>query len=180
MYDGELKNLKISKKNLWLTPRMKQNHFVPLHHLNSTVQESALKKVVSKEMSLNKLKIHCQTYRALVEVRRNFMKCTNCDNWHEVEKRFGNYAEEKRLMQFVTLHFTNGIPQVFKDYCQSALTAKTGESSDCFMVQQNDARGFEICADPTMDTAADIKRAVNVFQDVNLGTFSIKNSINKF
>lgn len=61
-------------------------------------------KVVSKEMSLNELKIYCQTYRALVEVRHNFMKCTNCDNWDEVEKRFGNYAEEKRLMQFVTLH----------------------------------------------------------------------------
>ena len=96
------------------------------------------------------------------------MKCTNSDTWEEVERRFGTYAEEKRLMQFVTLPFTNGIPQVFKDYCQAALTMTTTESSDCFMVHQNDARGYVICADPMMVTAADIKRTVNVFQGANL------------
>ncbi|KAL5488974.1 hypothetical protein EMCRGX_G018008 [Ephydatia muelleri] len=105
---------------------------------------------------------------ALVEVRKNFMKCTNSDTWEEVERRFGTYAEEKRLMQFVTLPFTNGIPKVFKDYCQAALTMTTTESSDCFMVHQNDARGYVICADPMMVTAADIKRTVNVFQGANL------------
>eukprot|EP00731_Ephydatia_muelleri_P017004 Em0010g102a len=166
--NGEIKNQKLSKKNLCSTPRMKQNHFVPLHHLDTSFQESALEKVLCKELSLNELKIHCQTYRALVEVRKNFMKCTNSDTWEEVERRFGTYAEEKRLMQFVTLPFTNGIPQVFKDYCQAALTMTTTESSDCFMVHQNDARGYVICADPMMVTAADIKRTVNVFQGANL------------
>eukprot|EP00731_Ephydatia_muelleri_P019608 Em0012g433a len=109
-----------------------------------------------------------EQFLALVEVRKNFMKCTNSDTWEEVERRFGTYAEEKRLMQFVTLPFTNGIPQVFKDYCQAALTMTTTESSDCFMVHQNDARGYVICADPMMVTAADIKRTVNVFQGANL------------
>ena len=79
------------------------------------------------------------------------MKCMNCDTWDEVEKRFRNYAEEKRLIQITTLHFTN-------DYCQAAFTAKTSESSDCFMVQHNDAklRGYVICADPMMVTAVNI------------------------
>ena len=135
---------KLSKKNLCSTPRMEQNHFVPL---DTSFQESALEKVLCKELSLNELKIHCQTYRALVEVRKNFMKCTNSDTWEEVERRFGTYAEEKRLMQFVTLPFTNDIPQVFKDYCQAALTMTTTESSaaDCSMVHQNDARGYVFC-----------------------------------
>ena len=128
----------------------------------------ARQKVLSKEMSLNELKIHCQTHRALVEVRKNFMKCTNSDTWEEVERRFGTYAEEKHLMQFTTLPFTNGIPQVFKDYCQAALTMTNTEPSDCFMVHQNDTRGYVICADPTMVTAADIKRAVNTFPGANL------------
>ena len=92
------------------------------------------------------------------------MKCTNSDTWEEVERQFGTYAEEKRLMQFVTLPFTNGIPQVLKNYCQAALTMTTTESSDYFKVHQNDARGYVICADPTMVTAAGIKRAVNIFQ----------------
>ena len=45
--DGEMKNQKISKKNLCSTPRMKQNHFVPLHHLDTCFQETALDKVLS-------------------------------------------------------------------------------------------------------------------------------------
>ena len=72
--DGELKE---SKKNLYSTPRMKQNHFVPLHHLDTSFQKSALEKVLSKEMHVTQR--HCQTHRALVEVRKNFMKCTNSD-----------------------------------------------------------------------------------------------------
>ena len=68
--NGEIKNQKLSKKNLCSTPRMKQNHFVPLHHLDTSFQESALEKVLCKELSLNELKIHCQTYRAHFRIRR--------------------------------------------------------------------------------------------------------------
>ena len=83
--DGEIKNQKLSKKNLCSipSPRMKQNHFVPPHHLDTCFQESALEKVLSKEMSLNEFKIPCQTHRALVEVRKNFMSCTNSDTWRK-------------------------------------------------------------------------------------------------
>ena len=82
-------------------------------------------------------------------------------------------------MRFTTIHFTNAIPQVSKDYCRAALIAKTSESSDCVMVQHNDTRGYVICADPMMDAAVDIKRAVNsfpilllpLFPRFNLGSF---------
>ena len=131
-----------------LDPTNETKSLRPLHHLDTSFQESALKKVLCKELSINELKIHCQTYTALVEVRKNFMKCTNSDTWEEVKRRFGTYTEEKRLVQFVTLPFTNGILQVFQDYCQAALTMMTTESSYCFMVHHNDARGYVICADP--------------------------------
>ena len=48
-----------------------------------------------------------------------------------MERRFGNYAEEKSLhavMQFVRLNFTNGIPQVLRTIAKHApLIAKTTE-----------------------------------------------------
>ena len=72
-------------------------------------------------------------------------------------------------MQFTTIHFTNAIPQVCKDYCRAALI--TSESSDCVMVQHNDTRGYVICADPMMDAAVDIKRAVNSFPILLLPLF---------
>ena len=49
--NGEIKDQKLSKKNLLSTPRMKQNHFVPLHHLETIFQESALEKVLRQEFS---------------------------------------------------------------------------------------------------------------------------------
>ena len=65
----EIKSQKLLKKNLCSTPRMKLNHFVPLHHIDTSFQESALEKVLCKELSLNEFIIHSQTYRALVEGR---------------------------------------------------------------------------------------------------------------
>lgn len=58
--------------------------------------------------------------------------------------------KNQKLEEEEPVPFTNGIPQVFKDYCQAALTMTTTESSDYFMVHQNDARGYIICADTMM------------------------------
>ena len=121
-----------------------------------------------RDLSLNELKVYCQTQRALVEVKKHFMKCTNCATWEEAERRFESYVEDKRLMQFVQLQFSNGVPQVFKDFCQSALSLTTTESSDGCIIHQNDARGYVIIADPMMVTAADVKRSVNAFPGANL------------
>lgn len=124
-------------------------------------------------MSLNELKehCHCEKYRALI-VRKNFIKSTNCDTWDDVERRVGNYAKESAWCTLLHQWYTTSLLGL---YCQAALTAKTSRSSDCFLVQRY--RGYVICADPMMVTAADIKCAENSFQGDNL--IALKNAINK-
>lgn len=166
--EGKLKQQKLSQKNLTVTPEFKQQHFLPLHHLEETFQAQVLQRVINQDYSLPELKEACNSQRGMITIKKAFVRCTNTRNWDEAVDRFGAFADEGRLAQFVHLSFQKQIPDPFRNYCQAALSSEHPTAVDCFTVARNGAQGYVLHANPTTLTAAQIKAAVNSYTGAHL------------
>ncbi len=166
--DGQLKGQKLSRKNLLTTPEFKQQHFQPLHHLDPLYQQRMLQQLVDRDQSLSEMKEACSKHRSLSILKTSFVRCTNVRNWEDAVSRFSLFAVESRLSQFQHLSFNKGIPQVFRDYCQAALSSRNAQAVDCYTVTCNEIKGYVIQADTTVLTAERIKEAVSTYQGANI------------
>ena len=63
--DGDLKDQKLSKKQLTTVPEFKQYQMQPLHNLQASFQSTVLQKVIDKEISLKEMKDEADNFRSL-------------------------------------------------------------------------------------------------------------------
>ena len=127
-----------------------------------------LQQVVNRDQSLAEMKEACARYRSLTILKKSFVRCTNTRNWEHAVSRFRMHADEARLSQFQHLNFNKGIPQVFRDYCQAALSSRSRQDVDCYTVTYNETKGYVLQADTTVLTAERLKEAVSVYQGANI------------
>ena len=122
--DGALKDQKLNKKHLTSIPEFKQHLLQLLHHLNAEFQDEILQRVIDEEISLKELKEEATKFRALEAVKGAFIRCTSSRSWDDAVNKFPTFAVEDRLTRFTTMDFCHSIPEVFKVYCQSAISSQ--------------------------------------------------------
>ena len=63
--DGDLKDQKLSKKQLTTVPEFKQHQMQPLHNLQASFQSTILQRVIDKEISLKEMMEEADNFRSL-------------------------------------------------------------------------------------------------------------------
>ena len=106
-------------KSLVSKLELKQHHFQCLHNLNP-FQQDILEEVVNCNITLEYMKRKAIEYRALGNIHKAFMKCTNSTR-DEATERYPWHTNDNRLRQFLGLNFINHVPDSICSYCQSAI-----------------------------------------------------------
>lgn len=63
--DGNLKDQKLSKKQLTTVPEFKQHQMQPLHNLQASFQSTILQRIINKEISLKEMKDEADNFSSL-------------------------------------------------------------------------------------------------------------------
>ena len=119
---GDLKDQKLNKKQLLSTPEFKQHLLQPIHNLPNSFQVQVLEDVLVKDISLQEMKVSSVTFRSMESIV--FMRVICPKNWEEACVHFPDFVKETRLKQFLSLNFKNGVPEVFRNYCDAAIASK--------------------------------------------------------
>ena len=141
--DGKLKNQKLNKKSLVSKPEFKQQHFQCIHNLNPSFQQNILEQVVNCEITLEEMKRKATEYRALENIHKAFMKCTN-STWDEATERYPWHTNDDRLRQFLGLNFIKNVPDSFRSYCHSAIRGERHQANDTFSYEGSEAAIIEL------------------------------------
>lgn len=160
---GELKGQKLSKRQLLCKPGFKQHLLQPLHHLPVEFQEEMLGNVTSKTMSLQEMKCSAEKFRSVEIVKKRFLCITNSKNWEEASARFPDFVTPHKLEQFLPLNFKKGIPEVFRNYCDAALSNNTPVAS-----AGSEDRALLVCGEFSTITIQDIQGVWPKFSGANL------------
>ena len=59
------------------------------------------------------------------------MCVTNSKNWEEACLKFPDFVTSNKLEQFTSLNFRNNIPEIFRNYCEAALSRKHAVAGVC-------------------------------------------------
>ena len=163
--DGKLKNQKLNKKSLVSKPEFKQQHFQCIHNLNPSFQQKVLEQAVNREITLEEMKRKANDYRALENIRKAFMKCTN-STWDEAKERYPWHTTDDRLRQFLSLNFIKNLPDSFHSYCNSAIRGDQHPANDNFSYEGSDATTIKLPINEI--TVAAIQSAYPVYSGANL------------
>ena len=123
---GELKGQKLNRKQLSSTPEFKQHLFLPIHNLPMDFQEHILQEVHRKNLSLLEMKLSAVKFRSMDVIKRTFVRITCSKSWDEACVRFPDFVTHDQLEKFLSLNFKLGVPEVFRNYCDAALTITNG------------------------------------------------------
>ena len=146
---GKLKGQKLTKKQLMKKPEVKATQFQCLLPLKEAIQERLLQKLIEKEITLKEMKAQAEKEKKIA-LKTKFLHLTNCSKWEEAEVRFPHHATVKQLEQFLTVEIAHGTPQVFQQFCASAVKwQSTSEESvpaatfpmKCHIVEVSQAAG---------------------------------------
>ena len=82
-----------------------------------------LEKVANGHLSLGQMKHEASKTRSLEAIKSAFLQTVNCGTWEEAQDKFPHHANIDSLQAFSSLSFKGGLPSVFRDYCQSAISS---------------------------------------------------------
>lgn len=54
-------------------------------------------------------------------IKKMFVRITNSKNWEEACVQFPEFVKPSWLEQFLSLNFKNGVPEIFRNFCDAAL-----------------------------------------------------------
>ena len=165
MYEkGELKGQKLSKRQLLRKPQFRQHLLQPLHHLPAEFKQEVLGAVNSKKMSLQDMKCSAEKFQSMELIKKKFVRITNSKSWEEACARFPGFVTPQKLKQFLSLNFRKEIPEVFKNYCDAALSYKTPVAS----AGSEDTRALLVCKEFSTITTQDIQSVWSKFCSADL------------
>ena len=167
---GELKGQKLNTKQLLSKPEFKQHFLQPLHHLPLDYQLEMLDAVSSKAISLQEMKVCAGKFRSLEVVKRAFVRITNSKNWEEACARFPQFVTTQKLEQFLSLDFKKSVPEVFRIFCNAALSHKNPVAG----IGAGNSQAF-ICHEFSSVTTQDIQGVFPKFSGANLIISSVPN-----
>lgn len=122
---GQIKDQKLTSKQLTATPEFRQHLLQPIHNLNPDFQLQILSEVVTKKINLAELKDRANSYRKMETIKQAFVTCTKSGSWENATSAYPLHCTEERFKTFIHLNFQT-IPDVFRHYCQSAVCSREG------------------------------------------------------
>ena len=151
-------------KSLVSKLEFKQHHFQCLHNLNP-FQQDILEEVVNCNITLEYMKRKAIEYRALGNIHKAFMKCTN-STWDEATERYPWHTNDNRLRQFLGLNFINNMPDSFRSYCQSAIRGEQLQANDNISFEGSEAAIIQLPINEIRVAA--IQSAYDTYSGANL------------
>ena len=71
-------------------------------------------------------------------------RCTNTADWENAAAKFPKFADEEKLREFCKLNLKSkdGVPQPFRNYCQSALDSINNKTNLPSSVERNGVKAY--------------------------------------